>query len=72
MNEPWDGISTEVWLETARETVKLWEELFPEQGRAPEPRVEIRDADPDYVVRCGQCGGVVDVQAKRCTQCGRS
>jgi hypothetical protein len=70
MNEQWDGISTEGWLATAKETVRLWVELFPDA--APEPRMELRDADPDYVVRCGQCGGVVDVQAKRCTECGRS
>jgi hypothetical protein len=63
----WDGISTEDWLVTMKETVKLWEELFPD--KAPVPCVEIV---PDYVVRCGQCGGVVDMEAKRCTECGRS
>jgi hypothetical protein len=68
MDEQWDGISREDWLAAMQETVALWEELFPE---GPEPRVEIRD-NPSYPVRCGQCGGVVNVEAKRCTGCGRS
>jgi hypothetical protein len=71
MNEPWDGISTADWLAAMRETVKLWEELFPEQDRAPEPQVLIRD-DQAIVIRCAQCAGLVDWERKRCTQCGRS
>ena len=50
------------------ELVRLWEEVFGPDN-APVPCVEIV---PDYVVRCGDCGGVVDMGAKRCTECGRS
>jgi hypothetical protein len=58
-------------VELLRETVMLWIEVVgPDQ--APEPKVELRDVNPPYPVRCGQCGAEYSYALGCCTGCGRN